>query len=120
MNTLFADVLAGTEVRIYIDDIVVGTRDFIRHEELLLTVLRRLVKHRFALSWGKVELFKPEVRFLGCIIGKVFRSAPARTEPGGKTTICEELTYAEMDVGLGLPGSFRRGQGNHSQGSEWH
>lgn len=52
-------------VFVFLDDILIASRDASEHEEHLYTVLQRLSEHGLVLNIEKCKLGKPEVTFLG-------------------------------------------------------
>ncbi|EZG42820.1 putative retransposons RT-DIRS1: reverse transcriptase family protein, partial [Gregarina niphandrodes] len=79
MDSVFADLYEGGHVKIYMDDIIIGTHSISAHTTTLLEVLNRLRKHHFTLARDKLALFQEEVPFLGCVIGHgTIRADPER------------------------------------------
>jgi len=69
MNTQFADIIATGQVIIYMDDILVATRDNKEeHWEMVNRVLERLVKLDLYLKPGKCQFEVRRIEFLGVIL----------------------------------------------------
>ncbi len=64
MNNIFGDML-GNSVYIYIDDIIIASKDSTSHMETLKSVLKRLPKVGLILKLTNCEFFKPRVKLLG-------------------------------------------------------
>jgi hypothetical protein len=69
MNSIFSDLL-GTKVLVYLDDILVISKDEAEHEADLREVLGRLRQHTLYAKLSKCEFFKSELPFLGHIVGR--------------------------------------------------
>ncbi len=69
MNTQFADIIAMGKVVIYMDDILVATRDDkAEHREMVKRVLERLAKLDLYLKPGKCQFEVKRIEFLGVIL----------------------------------------------------
>ena len=81
---LMERVLAGLSWKtclLYIDDIIVYSRTFEEHVDRLREVFGRLQSAGLKLKPSKCNLFKPEVSFLGHIVGRDgIRTDPVKTE----------------------------------------
>ena len=62
--------LIGTHCWIFIDDLIVFSNTAEEHAQRLEEVLRRLDEANLQLHPGKCEIAQPEVRYLGCVVGK--------------------------------------------------
>ena len=69
MNNVFADVL-GKSALVYLDDILVFSRTAEEHVRHLEEVLSRLRQHRLFAKLSKCSFSKPEVDFLGHVVGR--------------------------------------------------
>jgi hypothetical protein len=69
MNNVFRDML-DKFVLIYLDDILIYSRTPEEHAEHLQAVLQRLLEHDLKAKLSKCEFFKPNVKFLGHIVGE--------------------------------------------------
>jgi len=69
MNTQFADIIATGKVIIYMDDILVATRDDKEeHWQMVNRVLERLAKLDLYLKPGKCQFKVKRIEFLGVIL----------------------------------------------------
>ncbi len=69
MNTQFADIIATGKVIIYMDDILVATRnDPEEHRQMVNQVLERLAKLDLYLKPGKCQFEVKRIEFLGVIL----------------------------------------------------
>ncbi len=64
MNNIFGNML-GNSVYIYLDDIIIASKDMTSHMETLKSVLKRLQEVGLKLKLTKCELLKPRIKFLG-------------------------------------------------------
>ncbi len=64
MNNIFGDML-GNSVYIYLDDIIIASKDTTSHMETLKSVLQRLQEVGLKLKLTKCEFLKPRIKFLG-------------------------------------------------------
>ena len=69
MNKVFQEHI-GKFVLVYLDDILVMSRSPHEHAEHLRIVLRLLREHQLKVKLKKCEFNKPELNFLGHIVGK--------------------------------------------------
>jgi hypothetical protein len=69
MNSIFSDLI-GNGLVVYIDDLLIYTKDPIRHRELVTLVLERLQAHGFIVSLSKCRFEQPEVEFLGHMVSQ--------------------------------------------------
>lgn len=68
MNSIFADVLDHFVV-IYLDDILIFSRNPAEHAKHVREVLRRLRMHRLYAKAEKCEFHRPKVDFVGFVVG---------------------------------------------------
>ncbi len=64
MNNIFGDML-GNSVYIYLDDIIIVSKDMMSHMETLKLVLKRLQDVSLKLKLTKCEFLKPRINCLG-------------------------------------------------------
>ena len=72
-SRLVAVVLSGVPFDVaqaYLDDIIVSGRDFEDHVQNMQMVFSRLAQHGLKLSAAKCNLFRPEVEYLGHVVGR--------------------------------------------------
>ena len=68
MNDIFREEIAEGWVIIYMDDILVFTKDKEEHQEQVKRILEKLRKHQLSLKAEKCYFKKMEIKFLGLII----------------------------------------------------
>ncbi len=64
MNNISGDML-GNSVYIYLDDIIIASKDMTSHVEILKSMLKRLQDLDLKLKLTKCEFLKPRIKFLG-------------------------------------------------------
>jgi len=70
MDTIFRELISTGEVIVYMDDILIATRDDLaHHQQLVHQVLTKLEEHDLYLKPEKCVFEVPEVKYLGLIIG---------------------------------------------------
>jgi len=67
VNKIFADLVKEDKVLIYMDDILIATKDSKSHMEILTEVFRRLVDNKLELRLDKCEFLQREIKYLGYI-----------------------------------------------------
>ena len=100
------DGLIWRTVVVYLDDVVVFSRNQEEHVENLRTVLQRFEDHKLKLKPRKCELFRSQVTFLGHVVS----AAGVSTDPSliEKVTAWEPPTnQKEVRAFLGLTGYYR-------------
>lgn len=75
----------GTFFFVYLDDILIFSKDELQHENHVKLILERLRENKLQVSAGKCEFFKKEVVFLGFIIS----TEGLRMDPNKLKTITE-------------------------------
>ena len=65
MNDILSDL---PFVTVYLDDILIFSKDEIQHVSHVQTVLERLRQHKYYLKLSKCEFFKHEIRYLGHLV----------------------------------------------------
>lgn len=68
MNTIFADLIAGGKVAVYIDDILIYSTDETTHRETTHEVLQRLEEYNLYLKPEKCKFDCDRIEYLGMII----------------------------------------------------
>ena len=69
MNQIFKEHI-GKIVLVYLDDILVTPRTPEEHEKHFRTVLEVLRQHKLNVKLSKCELNRPELHFLGHVVGR--------------------------------------------------
>ncbi len=69
MSNIFGDML-GNSVYIYLDDIIIASKDATFHMETLKSKLKRLQNVGLKLKLIKCEFLKPRIKFLGHEVDK--------------------------------------------------
>ncbi len=69
MNNIFGDML-GNSVYIYLDDIIIASKDTTSHMETLKLVLKRPQEVGLKLKLTKCEFLKPRIKCLGHEVGE--------------------------------------------------
>ncbi len=64
INNIFGDML-GNSVYIYLDDIIIASKDMTSYMDTLQQVLKRLQEVGLKLKLTKCEFIKPKIKFLG-------------------------------------------------------
>ncbi|KAA8495185.1 Transposon Ty3-I Gag-Pol polyprotein [Porphyridium purpureum] len=106
MNELFADLL-DTTVVVYLDDILVYTKDEESHVTALREVFSRLQKAGYKLKGKKCSFFVQEVEYLGNIVGNgVIKMDPRKINALKEWP--EPRTVTELRSFLGMTNWFRR------------
>jgi len=106
MNNVFREHI-GKSVLVYLDDILVMSRSAEEHAAHLRIVLELLLKHKLQAKLSKCEFNRPELNFLGHVVG---RSGVA-VDPA-KIAVIERWplpkTLKELQAFLGLGNYFRK------------
>lgn len=68
MNSLFADLIAKGKVAVYLDDILIFTKELEEHRKIVKEVLQRLEKNDLYLRPEKCEFKQEQIEYLGLII----------------------------------------------------
>jgi Reverse transcriptase (RNA-dependent DNA polymerase) len=69
MNHILRDLISEGKVAVYLDDILIFTKDLIEHRGIVSRVLQILRENKLSLKPQKCEFEKEEMRYLGMIIG---------------------------------------------------
>ena len=67
MNLLFADII-DTSVLVYIDDILIFSKNEFEHRKHVEAVFQRLAENSFHVKCRKCTLFTPSVEFLEHVV----------------------------------------------------
>ena len=70
MNDIFTDMISEGVVVVYLDDILIFTKDLDEHHWITERVLGRLAEHELYLRPEKCEFEKTQIEYLGLIISK--------------------------------------------------
>ncbi|KAL0172892.1 hypothetical protein M9458_033203, partial [Cirrhinus mrigala] len=106
MNEVFREFLHRFVI-VYIDDILIYSRNMAEHRHHVQQVFHKLREHRLYLKLEKCEFHRPSVHFLGYII-----SAEGVQMDQGKISVIQEwpqpLTVKELQRFLGFANFYRR------------
>ena len=69
MNDIFRDLIMEGHVIVYMDDILIFTKDMETHRRVVKDVLRVLQKYQLYLKPDKCEFEKEELEYLGVLVG---------------------------------------------------
>jgi hypothetical protein len=106
MNQIFGDLI-GRSVLVYLDDIMVYSSTPAEHLVHLREVLSRLRQHKLFIKMSKCEFNKPELCFLGHVVGRHgVRADPQKTV--AVTQFPQPRTVSELRSFLGMANYFRR------------
>ena len=113
MNDIFRDLLDICVV-VYLDDILVYSRNAEEHEQHLRQVLQRLKEHQLYARPSKCTLFASSIEYLGHIIdGNGMRPNPRLVQ--AITEFPRPKTLKELQSFLGLANYYRKYIANFSQ-----
>jgi RNase H-like domain found in reverse transcriptase/Reverse transcriptase (RNA-dependent DNA polymerase) len=85
MNHILRDLISEGKVTVYLNDILVFTKDLIEHCEIVSRVLQILRENKLSLKPQKCEFEKEEMKYLGMIIGRgEVRMDPAKVSAVAK------------------------------------
>ena len=70
MNDIFQDLIMEGVVCVYLDDILIYTKDLTEHRRITRIVLDRLRKHKLFLKHEKCEFERTQIEYLGLIISE--------------------------------------------------
>lgn len=107
MNDIFKELIEKGKIIVYMDDILIFTETEEEHWEIVRQVLALLSKHKLSLKVAKCEFCKPEIPFLGMIIGhKEIRMDPKKTEAIAEWPLLK--SKKEVQQFLGFCNFYRR------------
>ena len=113
MNDIFRDLL-NICVVVYLDDILVYSRNAEEHEQHLRQVLQRLKEHQLYARPSKCTLFASSIEYLGHIVdGNGMRPNPRLVQ--AITEFPRLKTLKELQSFLGLANYYRKYIANFSQ-----
>ena len=69
MNPLFHDLIIKVKVVIYLDDILIFSKDINEHQQITRQVLQILRENKLSLKPEKCKFETTETKYLGMIIG---------------------------------------------------
>ena len=107
MNHLLRDLIARGKVAVYLDDILIFTKDLLEHREIVKEVLQILRENKLYLKPAKCEFEKEEMKYLGMIIG----NGQVRMDPAKVAAIAEwpiPKNKKEVQKFLGFANYYRR------------
>jgi Reverse transcriptase (RNA-dependent DNA polymerase)/RNase H-like domain found in reverse transcriptase len=107
MNHILRDLINEGKVVVYLDDILIFTKDLIEHRKIVNRVLQVLRENKLSLKPQKCEFEKEEMRYLGMIIGRgEVQMDPAKVAAVGKWPTPKNKK--EVQQFLGFANYYRR------------
>ena len=116
MNKIFED-MNGKGVKVYMDDIVIYTRDKEQHHKLMREVIRRLGTNKMRINPEKIQLCEEEVRLLGVTIDGV-KQTPSEIKKNEALEYPRPTKISELRRFLGMVGWFRQFIQNYATKTE--
>jgi hypothetical protein len=107
MNSILVDLIAQAEVAVYMDDILIYSRNLEHHRKIVREVLRRLQEYDLYLKPEKCEFEKQEMEYLGMII----QPGEVRMDPGKVAAVKDwptPTTLKEVRAFIGFANFYRR------------
>ncbi|SJL02762.1 uncharacterized protein ARMOST_06098 [Armillaria ostoyae] len=114
MNDIFKDLIASGKVTIYLDDILIFTKDLDEHRRIVRQVLQKLRENKLFLKAEKCEFEVLETEYLGVIISE----GQIRMDPVKLAGIAEWPTPTkkkELQSFLGFTNFYRKFIKNYSK-----
>ncbi|SJL18318.1 uncharacterized protein ARMOST_21904 [Armillaria ostoyae] len=114
MNDIFKDLISEGKVTIYLDDILIFTKDLDEHRRIIRRVLQKLREHKLFLKAEKCEFEVLETEYLGVIISE----GQVRMDPVKLAGIAEWPTPTkkkELQSFLGFTNFYRKFIKNYSK-----
>jgi hypothetical protein len=107
MNDIFREEIAKGWVVIYMDDILVFSKDKKQHQEQVKRILKKLRQHQLSLKAEKCYFEKEEIKFLGLLISeKGIQMDPHKVK--AVTNRPAPTTKKELQQFLGFVNFYRR------------
>jgi RNase H-like domain found in reverse transcriptase/Reverse transcriptase (RNA-dependent DNA polymerase)/Integrase zinc binding domain len=107
MNHILKDLINEGKVAVYLDDILIFTKDLIEHRKIVNRVLQILRENKLSLKPQKCKFEKEEMRYLGMIIGH----GEVRMDPAKVAAVAKWPTpksKKEVQQFLGFANYYRR------------
>src|SRR5882757_4404250 len=107
MNSVFADLIAMSEVAVYMDDILIYSADLKHHRKIVREVLSRLQQYDLYLKPEKCEFEKQEMEYLGMIV----RPGEVQMDPGKVAAVRDwavPMSIREVRAFVGFANFYRR------------
>jgi hypothetical protein len=106
MNDILSDLLHDRRITVYVDDIIIDSKDREEYKYMTYFVLQRLHKHGLTINEKKCDFIVPEVIFLGRVIDGKTRTT--RQESIDKVKrMAKPVDLHTLRVFLGLCGHFQ-------------
>lgn len=106
INSIFSDML-GKSIHIYLDDLLLTSKTFEEHKQLIKEVFQRLREFRLKLKIKKTAFFKKEVEYLGHIISR-HGSRPSMKKVECIKNYPTPKNVTEIQRFTGMSGYFRK------------
>jgi len=107
MNQVFHDFIAEGWVIVYLDDVLIFSKNEEEHKEHLRRVFQRLQEHKLYVKITKCSFCQPQLKYLGFVVGK----DGLKTDMDKVSTIVDwprPTNVTEVRQFLGLCNFFRR------------
>ncbi|SJL06532.1 uncharacterized protein ARMOST_09873 [Armillaria ostoyae] len=114
MNDIFKDLISEGKVTIYLDDILIFTKDLDKHRRIVRRVLQKLRENKLFLKAEKCEFEVLETEYLGVIISE----GQVRMDPVKLAGIAEwptPMKKKELQSFLGFTNFYRKFIKNYSK-----
>ncbi|KAI5164039.1 hypothetical protein NEAUS03_2416, partial [Nematocida ausubeli] len=98
--------LLGNGVEVFVDDIIIHSKTYKEHRELVEKVIERLRKKKMRVNLKKMQLFRTEAKILGHTVSNATIKVTRETIEKAMNYIKPE-TYKEMQRFLGFMGYYR-------------
>jgi hypothetical protein len=107
MNDIFRDLIMEGVVCVYLDDILIFTKNIQEHRQVVRLVMERLRKHKLFLKPEKCEFEKTKIEYLGLIISEG-QTAMDPVKVAGVMEWPVPTTKKEVQSFLGFTNFYRR------------